>query len=170
MNANVNQTDDSPMLLRKITVKDLMGDKPSTPAKKGQYVPLCHVFGLASDVTVMSNDKGEYARFSGRFNGVALTGANVGTLFESFKMIIPEPGSSMLFAALNETESKTVEFAFEIGVKQDDKSMTGYIYMAKPLFQAAPNDPMAQLRSRVNNRVKELAGPPTTVAGEPAKG
>lgn len=150
-------------ILRKITAKEVLGKRPQAPAE-GTSKPLMQVWGMARDVSVMTNDKGEYARFRGRFQAMNM---ETGAAYESGFLILPEPASGMLYGALAEGNGGTVSFAFEVGVRHDAESVTQYVYTARPLMEQDEADPLTMLREKAGIKAPQLSAPEPEPTPEP---
>lgn len=158
-------------LLRKLTVKDIMGVKVAAiPAvrdmivaggekKNPKPVPLCQIIGRTDKAKPGVTDKGEYVRFVGEFVGINL---QTGERFSAGAVILPGAAESSIYGAIGPLNDKghaenTVEFAVEIGARYDETAATQYVYTCTPLVESKVSDPMNALLAAAG--VKALAAP-----------
>jgi len=130
-------------LSKKISVKSIVGNVKvmvrDGEIKDGQNV--MRAYGTASTVIGGDSDYGPWIAFKGNFKAENLL---TGEVVASGKLFLPEVGSDLLEGAVNGCDGQ-VEFAFDIGVKYDDDSATGYIYTATPLLEAAEDEAMNRI-------------------------
>lgn len=137
-------------LFKKISVKTICG-KPKAP-EPGKVKWLMEVFGVASGIKKGETDKGPWYAFTGAFQAMNM---DTGQIARSGVLFLPDVAGNLLLGELDREENKAVEFAFRIGVRGDEDSVTGYVYVAEPLMPVAENDPI-ELLSR---KIKALPGP-----------
>jgi len=160
-------------ILRKLTLKNcgltVAALKTAMEAAKiedGQQIPVLKVVGKTTTAANGTTAIGTFTALGGEFTGINnLTGE----IFTSGKCILPNFISESVASAL--AQSSAVEFALEIGVKRDDKSVTGYQFTTKPLIEAKPTDAMAALLAAAGidaNAPAKLSAPAPAPA-EPEK-
>jgi hypothetical protein len=147
--------------LRRITVRSVLGVSPKDDDKlmkavlSGQAVPLVRVLGITKAHKVKVTDLGESIAFIGQFKAESLYGENKGKFFTGSKCYLPqflEEELHGLLTASGAVNGQPVTFAFEIGVKRDKESATGYQYTAKPLVEPEEGDAISLLEARVYGR------------------
>lgn len=158
--------------LRKMTLKNL-GNLTVAGIKKamlsveiadGEKLSLARIVGKTSVVKEGSTTLGPYHKFGGEFVGSNLL---TGEIFSSSACILPMFVSQGMAHAL--LESEQVKFAIEVGVKRNDKSVTGYEYFVQPLIEPVISDSLKELMG-VAGIVPKLAAPAEPKApAEPAK-
>jgi hypothetical protein len=132
-------------MLRRITLRTIELTQKVVRAEaykngNAQVTPLAKIAGTTTQAKTGQTEKGQYTALLGDFVAINLL---TGAMYTSGKCILPNFISEQLASAL--ALSQTVDFALEIGVKQDDDSATGYIYTVKSLRDAAPTDKMKEL-------------------------
>lgn len=133
-------------IVKKLSAKVLVGNVKAKLIPEGQKsIDLFDVIGIASDVKVGQSTYGEYVALIGRFRATALMGEDAGKQYDSGKLFLPNIALDMIRGALKNGQ---VEFALRIGIKEDDKSTTGYTYTAQPLIAPAENDPFEALAKK----------------------
>lgn len=117
------------------------------------------VLGQARTSEIVTSQYGDAVKFKGEFRAWGQDGV------ESVSSVcyLPSPIDGLLSNALEISEGKPVEFAFDIFVLPDERSTTGYVYRVETLTEAAPSDPVARLASNL----PALALPQPKAAGEP---
>ena len=134
-------------LLRKISSKTVLGDRPDRPKDK-KTVPLYTVFGIANGIATGTSDYGDWIKLKGSFEAVRISD---GVVAQSGACILPEPVNSMVAAQLTQVDkdgkrvTQSVQFSFEIGVKRTETAI-GYEYVTRPLVEQGGADPLAALR------------------------
>lgn len=149
----------------KIVAKDVGNPKliATLPDNENKLV-LGAIIGIARDFKskVDQRDLKEYWFFTGDFEAVpAEAGKDVtrsGVLY--LPTGIQELISNALYDAQGERLTDAVQFAFEVSVVKATNAQ-GYSWAFEPKMQAAPNDPLAELRA--------LAAPKPAPAIEPPK-
>ncbi len=143
-------------LLRKISTKTVLGDRPERPKDK-KTVALYSVFGIANGCQTGHSDYGDWIKLKGSFEAVRI---GDGVVAQSGACILPEPVNSMIAANLMATDdegkrtTQSVQFSFEIGVKRTETAI-GYEYVTRPLVESGGADPLAALRDQT---AKKLTG------------
>lgn len=140
-------------LVKKLTVKNVLGRKPSAALLGDKdEVMLMTVYGKAVKVEHGQHDFGdgnvsEYDKFRGDFEAVK---TDDGTVVRSAVMILPEVAGDLLANVVNSLEegSGAVEFAFSISIRKADTSI-GYEYTAEPLTQTQEKDDLAGIRGQL---------------------
>lgn len=135
----------APQVERKLTTKTIIGKvtKPDKPTA------LYRVWGRANGLRTGSTQFGEFVAMIGTFEAVRLSD---GVYFKSSQCILPAPyggpGGMLSQAVKDNTENGRggVDFALEIGVKPDEESTTGYVYVTDPLREASATDELKSLR------------------------
>lgn len=110
---------------------------------------MARIFGIARSVSVETSTFGAYFKFSGEFRGINQDGEESAAPV----LYLIEPIDSMLKSALDGSEGKPVEFAFDIYAvpDTDPRSKTGYQYRAKTLQDSKPSEPLAALQASIAN-------------------
>ena len=104
------------------------------------------VMGVATGIKTGESDKGPWTALLGSFQAINM---ETGDTYRSGVCFLPNIMLNLVTPRLLEKESKAVEFAFNIGVKADEKSATGYVYIAEPIFETAENDPLEMLTKKL---------------------
>lgn len=133
-----------PSLLRKLTARDIMGDKVPQPTKP---TDLYTIYGIASGIKGGESAYGHWEMFTGEFRAVRISD---GAEFAAPVAAIPEPAFGMIKAALTqEGNTQGVQFALIIGNKpsprEPDKK---YEYTVKPVVKPAENTLLQDLREK----------------------
>lgn len=141
-------------LKNKITVKEVLGKKPSAALLGDKNeLPIMTVYGRARDRkpgthTFGDGSLSEYVKFTGDFRAVRVSD---GVEFRSGELILPNVASNVLdnvVLALDKEAKETVEFAFFISMEKDD-STVGFKFTAEPLVESRENDPLADMATRL---------------------
>jgi hypothetical protein len=153
--------------------KDPDGKEKQVYPEDGTALPIIKIAGEASGAESGETPLGAYTLLQGQFVGTDLT---TGELYSAKKCILPDYiGSELGDALLNAgAEGQSVQFAFEIVVKQKASSVTGYEYGIKSLMAIEPTDTAKRLLqlAGITVPVKQLAAPapaepPAAVPAEP---
>lgn len=138
-------------LLKKLTMKNIVGDTKKLAAAlfkekvgSGETVMIARFLGKATGWAVKSTDLGESIAIKGSFAGINLmTGeefrAMGGTCY------LPEAAAGLIAATLEDDNAESVDFAFEIGMKESETAIRGFEYVIKPLIEPAEDDALARL-------------------------
>lgn len=150
-------------LSKKLSVKGVVGNVKKLVADgeiaDGQKI--ARFVGSTHSVLTGTGDNGDWVAFKGNFAGTnLLTGEN----FRSGKCFLPDVAGDILHGLVAESES-AVEFAFDISIKKDESSATGYIYNAVPLIQPAQDDPMERMMAALPPVAETMA-----IEAQPANG
>lgn len=132
-------------LIKKISVKTVCGVIDKTALTKEPTI-LMRVMGVAKGIKTGSSTYGEWAAFTGTFEATDLISGEVSRSGVAF---LPDVAFDLIAPLLVGDEANGVEFAFDIGVKSDDKVAVGYTYVAMPLVELTEADPIRQLQSKV---------------------
>lgn len=144
--------------LRRVTIRSVLGVSPKDDDKlmkrvlSNEQVPLVRILGITKAHKVKTTDLGESVAFIGQFKAESLYGDNKGKFFTGSKCYLPGFLEEELHGLLNAggaVNGQPVTFAFEIGVKRDKESATGYQYTAKPLVEPEEGDAISLLEARV---------------------
>lgn len=130
-------------MISKISAKSVIG-KIKAP-DSGQHF-IMQVMGIATGTKTGESDKGPWTALLGSFQAINMETGNV---YRSGVCFLPNIVLNMILPKLLEKDSKAVEFAFNIGIKADEDSVTGYVYIAEPIFEAAENDPLEMLTKKL---------------------
>lgn len=145
------------------------GTSKKVMPQDGTALPLLKIAGEASSAETGSTPLGSYTLLQGQFIGTDLT---TGELYSSKKCILPDYIGSELGAALLAAgeDGKSVQFAFEIIVKQKASSVTGYEYSIKSLMNIEPTDTAKRLMALagITAPVAKLAAPAVDPAQQAA--
>ena len=136
------------------------GSTKQVMPEDGTSLPIIKISGEASSAESGETPLGAYTLLLGQFIGQDLT---TGELFSSKKCILPdyigsELGAALLYAGEN---GQSVNFAFEIVVKQKASSVTGYEYGIKSLMNIEPTDTAKRLMqlAGIVAKPQQLAAP-----------
>lgn len=130
-------------ILSKISVKSVLGHKVKTPEKSEMLI---QVMGVATGIKTGESDKGPWTALLGSFQAINMQSGNV---YRSGVCFLPNIVLNLILPKLLEKESKSIEFAFNIGVAPDEESAVGYVFIAEPIFDAAENDPLEMLTKKL---------------------
>jgi hypothetical protein len=142
-------------LLKKITPKTVCGkvsiEKLIEHVKengKDSVMPLYGIIGKASDALPGQSDLGPYVKFLGDFKAVAVES---GEVFRSGCAILPGAASDLVYGALKARVEVggAIEFGFRVGVKRDETSATGYVYVVEQVYQPQEQDALSALEARL---------------------
>lgn len=154
-------------LLRKISPASIMnetgGSIPRLDQKDGPTeFALYNVYGIASKLRTGITDKGPWTSFKGQFEAVTPDGET----FVSGQVFLPQPFEDMLMSSLQQAQQQddkaSVQFAvrvFCVPPQKGKPSATGYEYRCESLIESVETSPLADLRTKVQERVKALAAP-----------
>lgn len=143
-------------IVSKLTIKTLKA-QPARHSVEAEEM-IATIYGRCTDKKPGTSDHGDFIRFKGEFEGV---NAKTGEVFRSGDLIVPKTLESLLDSAISLEEANAVDFAVEVWVEPNERSITGYSYTIKPLIKPAESDVLAGLR--------ELAAPSTQQALEAPK-
>lgn len=132
-------------IIKKITAKTVHGAKPKL-ARDEKSREIMKVYGQARTMATGMTDYGAFIKFGGSFEAVNSDTAEV---FRSGTMLLPDIAADMLAGQLGGDGVEAVNFAFAIGIKEDEASATGYVYYCTPLIDAGESDPLAALKSQL---------------------
>lgn len=138
-------------LIKKISVKTVCGDLKAMlrEGKLTDGMKLMRVFGIANGIATGVSEYGPWVAFKGTFEAMSYF---TGKISHSGRCLLPDVASEVLEGVVLTAEGRAgVEFGFEIILKFDDKSATGYIFEAEPILAPAQNDPLMQLKRTVEN-------------------
>lgn len=149
-------------LVKKITVKNVLGRKPSAALLGDKdTVDVMTVYGSASKCERGSSDMGDgntsdWIRFKGNFAAIRISD---GVEFRSGTMFLPDVASDLLAPIVEglPDDSEAVNFGFLVTMKKDADTTIGYQYTAEPLTKPAEHDPLDTIRGQL-----------TTAPGVPA--
>lgn len=130
-------------LIKKLSVKTVCG-KPKAPQGK-ETVWKMEVFGVATGIKRGETAMGPWYAFTGTFQAVNMDN---GKIYRSGILFLPEVAGGLMLPQIND-QNRAVEFGFRIGVKADDESAVGYIYVAEPLMPVSENDPIELLSRKM---------------------
>lgn len=130
------------------------------PDDDGALVFLGRIIGVIRKAALLTTQYGESWKFSGEFRGTNSDGQEcvASTLF------LPDVVADPLAGAVGE-EGKDVEFAFDLFIRADSGSTTGYVYEVESLQEVTSSDPVAALAARIASDIPlpqtapVLAGP-----------
>lgn len=135
--------------IKKISTK-MLGYEKKQIRKMVEKAPcgLYRVYGLATGVRYGDGDNGPWIKFVGQFEAVNMS---TGALIRSGELFLPNNVTpileSQIIAGKGEDKFKGIQFALEIGAKEDEESAVGYVYTSKDLMPSdAKTDFLAQLR------------------------
>lgn len=106
------------------------------------------VGGVARKIKTGENNGRIWVKYLGEFFGIPKIGDQVGKEFNSNAAFLP--GSQLNEALESLVDGKNdVEFAYEIYLVEDEKSVTGYNYVGKSMLEAQTSDVLNNLKDRV---------------------
>ena len=150
--------------IRKISAANVCGKIPNPPEKGVK--PLLQVIGRASGYRTGEKDHGDGPKpwwgLTGVFEAINI---ETGEIFNAPECFLPEPFGSAIANQLKDGNAKSVDFAFELGIKDTDKNVR-YEWVCKPLADPSESDPLDSLRGRVPGLQKAL----TDQSGDKSKG
>jgi hypothetical protein len=157
-------------ILRKITIKTAGGFSiarikevmEAAKLAEGASVDLLKIVGISTSAKTGQTDKGQFTKLMGEFAATDLT---TGAMFQSQQCILPEFVGGVLGAALA-GNSSGVEFAFKIGARRKDTSVTGYEFVVLPLMESKSTDRMQALLALAG--IDPTAKPAALAAPTPA--
>lgn len=148
---------------RKLSAKEIVGDvkkifKEADP--KAKKIPLFKIGGFVNRYDPVETNYGTAIRFIGDFVAVNQTS---GEMFRSNRLFLPsimtDEMTAHLAAAKKRDEDASVEFGFDVSIIPDEKSATGYVYMAEPVVKVQESDAISALAAKLG--VKALPAPET---------
>lgn len=109
---------------------------------------LFKAYGLATSIAYGESDNGDWTKFKGQFEAV---NTQTGEICRSGELFLPNNVTpileSQIIAAKGEDSFKGIQFAIEVGAKEDEESAVGYIYTSQNLMPAdAENDFLVAMR------------------------
>jgi len=128
------------------------------PIPDGTSVELLKIAGECTNAKSAATDKGTYTKLSGNFVGTDMT---TGEVYQSGACILPDYVGSQIGAAVINNEGRAVEFAFVIGAKAKENSVTGYEFTVSPLMDIAPTEAQQRLLGLIGAAPKLEALPAT---------
>lgn len=156
-------------IVRKLSIKIMLGKKPRPPtaeeikANPEKYPEgiknVVRFYGVATGTRTGVSDKGEWCALLGSFKAINL---ETGEEKRSGTCFIPGVALDLITPQLAPGKANAVEFGFDIGVKEDEDSATGYVYTAAPCMEVAENDPLELLTKRIDDAQKALPAPEET--------
>lgn len=167
--------DNKGTMLKKITVRDVMGNKAGllpvvasmvaegVNGKDPAPVVLCKILGLASKAKpgISRQTEKEFVRFVGEFVAInALTGQR----FASGAAILPGAAENLIYGALGQMNDsgvaeRVVEFGIEVAVKFDKTSATSYVFDIRSLVEPKASVPLQALLEKAGAETPALAAP-----------
>lgn len=132
-------------IVSKISMKILLGKRPRAP-EGTEPVYLAQMVGVATNIKTGTSNFGDWTALLGSFQATVM---ETGVTVRSGQMFLPDVALNLILPALKDANNKGVEFAFNIGVKADEASKTGYIYVAEPIFEASENDPLEMITKKL---------------------
>lgn len=121
------------------TVKDI---RQAAESGNGEAVPIMRVLGIAKKMQSGESTNGIWVAFLGQFEFINLV---TGESHVGGKAFLPSPVDAMIEAQLE--GSNSVEFAFDITVREDETSAVGYEYGAQTVLEVQENDPISLLKA-----------------------
>jgi hypothetical protein len=137
-------------IVKKLSIKTILGRKPKAPAE-GKIDWLCQIIGVATGVKTGNSNFGDWTALMGSFQGLNM---ETGDISRSGQCFLPDVALNLITAALLNKDARGIEFAFNIGVKEDSKSTTGYVYVCEPVLEASENDPLEMLTKKLPGKEK----------------
>lgn len=146
-------------IVKKITSKIVCGGKVNIeklikfieqPGNGRESVmPLYGIIGIASDFVAGQTDLGAYVRLLGQFKAVNV---ETGEEFRSGAAILPGAASDLVFGALRGLGESggSIEFALRVGVKRDEASAVGYVFVVEQVYSPQSQDALGALEGRLS--------------------
>lgn len=144
-------------IVSKLTVKTMKA-QPARHSIKGEEM-IATIYGRCTDKKPGTSDHGDFIRFKGEFEGV---NAATGEVFRSGELIVPKVLESLLDSAISLEDANAVDFAVEVWVEPNERSITGYSYAIKPLIKPAESDVLAGLRELAASAKQQALEAPKT--------
>ena len=143
-------------ILKKISVKTVFGAINVRETAVGVEKPVMRVVGNITGAKTGESQYGPWLALKGSFLAVNL---ETGEEFRSSQCFLPESATDLAFNALQQDGVKSVDIAFDIGVKgtPPGKGQIGYEYTVTPLIAPAKSDPILSLMERIST--PKLAAP-----------
>ena len=144
----------SATIVRKISTKTVIGGVAAMrAADEGAIMRVYGVMsGIQTGTTVRQDNQGNpiedpWTAFIGQFQAVNL---ETGEMFASAKAFLPGAAGEMIEAAWKAGQDKeepisNMKFAFDIVKKNNEASVTGYEYQARPLLETTASDPLLEM-------------------------
>lgn len=132
-------------ILKKISTKTVCGDiAPSKILKEG--TPLYRVYGIVRGIKTGQTQYGEFTGFRGDFRA-----QNVETkeAFAGAVCYLPPVAQDLVLGAFDMNTRQPLNFAFEIGIKENLKVPMKYEYTCEPLMKPQESDIMRQIESEI---------------------
>lgn len=143
--------------LRKLTIKtagfDIAAVKAAVAEGKGKAA-LLNIAGIVNSAKPGQTDKGEFLKLFGEFRAVNL---QTGEQFTSGQAILPNFIADQFAGVL--AQAGTVEFALQIGAKEDKASVTGYQFTVSSLVESKASDRMQELIEKAMKNAPALPAP-----------
>lgn len=155
-------------MVRKITAKVVCGmpDKRAIINSDGEPMWQMAVYGSAHRSIAGETDYGPYIKFRGRFEAINL---DSGETFQSSNLILPPIAEELLEDALTADNVKSVEFGLRVGVRKDESSVSGYVWVAESIRDTEETDPLERLRAELTDaKVIPMLESPEKEAEKPA--
>lgn len=155
-------------LLKKATISHIVGSATVKTFKdyKGE-TPIVRIIGAARQATMVATPHGEAPKFVGNFATVNLLTGERG---RATTLFLPAPVDQMLYDTVMEASDDAkragIEFAFDVTVEPNEKSVTGYVYNVKNLIESKVADPLEHLLQQVGT--PQLSAPQTAAPAEAA--
>lgn len=151
-------------IVSKLTIKTLKAQPARHSVESEQMIAT--IYGRCTDKKAGTSDHGDFIRFKGEFEGVNV---KTGEVFRSGDLIVPKTLESLLDSAISLEGNNAVDFAVEVWVEPNEKSITGYSYAIKPLIKPAESDVLAGLRELAAPSVQKALEAPKPEATEKGK-
>lgn len=134
-------------IVKKISIKTLLGGKPSArmvPDGQTEKV-LARIWGIASGLKSGVSDYGDWTALTGDFKASNLKDG--GEVVRSGVAFVPDVLLQMIQPRVE--QGQTVEFAFDVLIKPDESSATGYVYNVRPVIDMPLGDVMERLEAQI---------------------
>lgn len=141
-------------LLKKLTVKNILGRKPSAAllGDKDTF-DVMTVYGTANKCERGESDMGdgttsEWVRFKGNFAAIRVSD---GVEYRSGTMFLPDVAADLLAPIVEGLPegAEAVNFGFLVTMVKDAETTIGYQYTAEPLTKPAEHDPLDAIRAQL---------------------
>lgn len=144
-------------IVSKLTIKTMKA-QPARHSVKAEEM-IATIYGRCTAKKPGTSDHGEYIRFKGEFEGV---NAKTGDVYRSGELIVPKVLENLLDSAISLEDANAVDFAVEVWVEPNERSITGYSYSIKPLIKPAESDALAGLREMIASSTQPALEAPKT--------
>lgn len=137
-------------ILKKVSVSTVLNLKSKGIRElcSSGEVAIMRIMGIVNKAEADEGDNGTFIRFRGEFNAVNLvTGEDCMSTVAFLPSPIDELLHQQIVKSTDENGNAAIQFAFEITVKESEKSTTGYEYDVNSLLETKVSDPLQALKA-----------------------